>query len=70
MIEELRRKMDEKNKEVTKVKDESAGWISDMTKDCNKRFETSEIATLTKDFGDLQGAMEGLVKTRSDKKAT
>ena len=55
MIEDLRRKVDEKNKDVTKVREDSAAFVEDMRKDCNKRFETSEIQTLAKDFGDLQG---------------
>lgn len=55
MIEDLRRKVEEKNKDVTKVREDSAAFVEDMRKDCNKRFETSEIQTLAKDFGDLQG---------------
>ena len=38
-IEELRRKIEDKNKEVVKSKDEAAKMIEDMRKDCNQKFQ-------------------------------
>ena len=38
LIEDLRRKVEDKNKDAIKVKEESVQQIADMQKDCNQRF--------------------------------
>ena len=64
-IEELRRKIDDKNSEVIKARDDSSKQLSDMQKDCNEQFEKNELKTLSKDFGDLQGSMQKLVSQKT-----
>ena len=68
-IEELRRKIEDKNKEVVKSKDEAAKMIEDMRKDCNQRFQKDQFATLTKDFQEMRGTMEKLLKSKKGEDA-
>lgn len=57
----MHRKIDDKDKEAMKARDDAAKKMSDMQKDCNERYHNNEIKTLSKDFGDLKGNMQKLI---------
>jgi len=63
-IAELRKKIDAKNKEIIKCRDDTANSIDLMRKDCASRFQKEEMKNLTKDFGALKGTMEKLIKAK------
>lgn len=68
-IEELRRKIEDKNKEVVKSKDDAAKMIEDMRKDCNQKFQKDQFANLSKDFTEMKGTMEKLLKSKKGEDA-
>ena len=68
-IEELRRKIEDKNKEVVKSKDEAAKMIEDMRKDCNAKFQKDQFSNLSKDFTEMKGTMEKLLKSKKGEDA-
>ena len=68
-IEELRRKIEDKNKEVVKSKDDAAKMIEDMRKDCNSKFQKDQFSNLSKDFTEMKGTMEKLLKSKKGEDA-
>lgn len=68
-IDELRRKIEDKNKEVVKSKDDAAKMIEDMRKDCNAKFQKDQFSTLSKDFTEMKGTMEKLLKSKKGEDA-
>lgn len=61
-MDELHRKIEDKDKDIKKAKADAIGYIKELNKDCEARFKNSDIKKLSKDFGDLNGAMEDLLK--------
>lgn len=63
-INELRKKIEDKNREICKVRDDTAKKLDDMRKDCNSRQQKEEMKGLVKDFGDLKGTMQKLIEQK------
>ena len=50
---------------MCKARDDAAKKIEAMRKDCDARVKDNEIKSLSKDFSELKGNMEKLIKQRA-----